>query len=122
MLHKGRQGIAETVSRHRALARHMASIVETCVDLELLAPVELSIVCFRYAPAELGGKEDELNRVNKLVMEMVQAGGDAFLSSALLNGRFALRACVLHYATTPEDVAALISAVRRTGESIVRGR
>jgi aromatic-L-amino-acid/L-tryptophan decarboxylase len=122
MLHKGRQGITETVSRHRALARHMASIVETCVDLELLAPVELSIVCFRYAPAELGGKEDELNRLNKRVMEMVQAGGDAFLSSALLNGRFALRACVLHYATTPEDVAALISVVRRTGESIVRGR
>jgi aromatic-L-amino-acid decarboxylase len=122
LLHQGRKGIGETVSRHRALARHMASIVETCVDLELLAPVELSIVCFRYAPSQLSGNEDELNRLNKRVMEMVQAGGDAFLSSAVLGGRFALRACVLHYATTPEDVAALISAVRRTGESILRGR
>jgi glutamate/tyrosine decarboxylase-like PLP-dependent enzyme len=122
LLHQGRKGVTETVSRHRALARHMASIVETCVDLELLAPVELSIVCFRFAPAELSGKEDELNRINKRVMEMVQAAGDAFLSSAMINGRFALRACVLHYATTPEDVAALISAVRRTGESIMRGR
>ncbi len=122
LLHQGRKGVTETVSRHRALARHMASIVETCVDLELLAPVELSIVCFRFAPAELSGKEDELNRINKRVMEMVQAGGDAFLSSAMINGRFALRACVLHYATTPEDVAALISAVRRTGESMMRGR
>jgi hypothetical protein len=55
-------------------------------------------------------------------MEMVQTSGDAFLSSAMINGRFALRACVLHYATTPEDVAALISVVRRTGESILRGR
>jgi aromatic-L-amino-acid/L-tryptophan decarboxylase len=120
LLHRGRVGVTEIVSRHRALARHMASIIDSCLDLERLAPVELSIVCFRYAPTHLQGNEEELNRINKRVMEIVQSGGEAFLSSTVLNGRFALRACVLHYATTAEDVASLIAEVRRSGESLTR--
>jgi aromatic-L-amino-acid/L-tryptophan decarboxylase len=80
-----------------------------------LAPVELSIVCFRYAPAELRGDDSRSNAVNKAIMEKVQSGGEAFLSGTVLRGQFALRACILHYATTEEDVRALLDVVRRVG-------
>jgi glutamate/tyrosine decarboxylase-like PLP-dependent enzyme len=114
--HAGRAGLAALVSRHTALARHLAALVDSSPDLERLAPVELSVVCFRYAPARLRGDDARLNALNKAVMEQVQAGGEAFLSGTVLRGRFALRACVLHYATTEADVAALLDAVRRTGK------
>jgi aromatic-L-amino-acid decarboxylase len=45
----------------------------------------------------------------------VQASGAAFLTQTTLGGRFALRACILHYATTESDLAALVDAVRETG-------
>ena len=46
--------------------------------LELMAPVELSIVCFRYVPDSLQGNEEQLDALNKRIMEEVQAGGKAF--------------------------------------------
>ena len=56
---------------------------------------------------------------NKRLMEALQAGGEAFVSGTLLRGRFALRACVLHYGTTEADIEALLDAVRRTGSRLV---
>jgi aromatic-L-amino-acid decarboxylase len=113
--HLGRSGVQELVARHIALAEHLARLVDAAPDLERLAPVELSIVCFRYAPAQLRGDDERLNALNKRVMEMVQASGTAFLTQTTLRGRFTLRACVLHYATTAADVAVLVDVVRQTG-------
>ena len=113
--HLGRDGVRDLIGRHLALARHLAALVDAAPDLERLADVELSIVCFRYAPVRLRGDERALDALNKRVMEDVQASGAAFLTQTTLGGRFALRACVLHYATAEPDVAALVDAVRETG-------
>ena len=113
--HAGRSGIATMVARHNALARTLAALIQDHHDLELLAPVELSIVCFRYAPLALRGDEAALNDLNKTIMEGLQVGGEAFVSSTVLRGRFALRACILHYGTTEQDIAALVAATRRVG-------
>jgi hypothetical protein len=56
--------------------------------------------------------------LNKAIMQELQAGGEAFVTNAVLRGRFALRACILHYGTTEEDLAALIDVVRRTGHRL----
>lgn len=116
----GRDGLAATVGRHNALARRLAAAVDAAADFERLAPVELSIVCFRYVPDALRGGFDatRLDHLNKIIMEAVQTGGEAFLTQAILHDRFALRANVLHYATTEADITALIEIVRRTGERL----
>jgi aromatic-L-amino-acid/L-tryptophan decarboxylase len=111
----GRAGLTDLVCRHNALAQRLALLIDADPDLECLAPVELSIVCFRYAPAELRGDDSRLNAVNKAIMEKVQSGGEAFLSGTVLRGQFALRACILHFATTEEDIRALLDVVRRVG-------
>jgi aromatic-L-amino-acid/L-tryptophan decarboxylase len=49
----GRTGLVAHVSRHNTLAQYMASLIDDVPDLELMAPVELSIVCFRYVPNSL---------------------------------------------------------------------
>jgi len=118
--HLGRAGVGRHVSRHVALARRLAALVDATPDLERMAPVELSIVCFRYVPAGAVLDDAALDALNKRIMETVQAEGHAFVSNGVLRGRFALRACVLHYATTEDDLEALVSVVRETGTRCAR--
>ena len=111
----GRTGLVAHVTRHNTLAQYMASLVDDIPDLELMAPVELSIVCFRYVPDSLRGDEEQLDALNKRIMEEVQAGGKAFVNGTILHDRFVLRSCALHYALTEDDVVAIIEEVRRVG-------
>jgi aromatic-L-amino-acid decarboxylase len=113
--HLGRDGVRELVGRHIALAEHLAELVHRAPDLELMAPPGLSIVCFRYAPAHLRGDDKRLDALNQRAMEEVQTSGAAFLTQTTLRGRFVLRACILHYATTETDLATLVDVVRQTG-------
>jgi glutamate/tyrosine decarboxylase-like PLP-dependent enzyme len=111
----GRAGVQRHLARHLALARTLADLVDAAPDLERLAPVELSIVCFRFVPP--GGDRDPAatDALNKRIMEVVQAEGRAFLTNATVGGRFALRACVLHYGTSESDLELLVGAVREAG-------
>jgi len=113
--HLGRDGVRELIARHLGLAQRLANLVDAAPDLERLGEVELSIVCFRCVPPSLRGDDRALDALNKRVMEEVQASGAAFLTQTTLAGRFALRACILHYATTEADLAVLVDAVRETG-------
>ena len=118
LLHAGRDGLATMISRQNALARELGEMVADVSDLELLTDITLSICCFRYVPPDRDLDDAALDALNKQIMERVQAGGAAFLTQAMVHGRFALRANVLHYATTSEDIAALVGVVRETGAEL----
>ncbi len=109
----GRSGLVALVSLHNALARHLAELIDDTPELERMAPVELSTVCFRAVPPRLRSDDAALDAFNKAVMREVQLEGEAFLSGATLRGFFVLRACVLHPMTTEEDIVALVGAVQR---------
>ena len=108
----GARRIAEAVSKDISLAAYMGELVTSADDFELLAPVELSICCFRYVPPELNGNDDELNRLNERIMATVQKGGRAYVSNATVNGKFALRACITNFRTTKADIEQTIEVVR----------
>jgi glutamate/tyrosine decarboxylase-like PLP-dependent enzyme len=113
--HLGRDGVAALIDRHVGLARRLAAIVDAAPDLERVAPAELSVVCFRFAPPDRTENAARLDALNKRLVERIQAEGRTFLTGTVLRGRFAMRACVLHYGTTDADVDALIDIVRETG-------
>jgi glutamate/tyrosine decarboxylase-like PLP-dependent enzyme len=113
--HAGRSGLENMVARHNDLAQYLAGLVDAAADMERMAPVELSIVCFRYIPTELQGDEERLSALNKRIMEEVQSGGEAFLTGTVLRGHFVLRACIIHYETREDDLVALLSIVRQVG-------
>ena len=115
MQYAGRAGLAQMVTQHNALAQHLATLIDDAGDLERLAPVALCIVCFRYVPEELRGDDVRLNALNKRIMETVQERGNSFLHSTMLQGRLALRACIMHYDTTAADIAALVEEIRSVG-------
>jgi glutamate/tyrosine decarboxylase-like PLP-dependent enzyme len=113
--------IAAAVSEDIALAAYLGEMVSSADDFELLAPVELSICCFRYVP-DRGMSDAELNHLNERVMELVQKGGRAYLSNATVNGKFALRACITNFRTTKSDIDETIAAVRDAAELLTRRR
>ena len=106
----GARRIAEAVTEDIALAAYLSELVDAADDFELLAPVELSICCFRYVPP--GVKATELDSLNERIMGRVQTGGRAYLSNATVNGRFALRACITNFRTTKSDIEETIEAIR----------
>ena len=102
-----------------ACARHLEKLVLASDDLEMLAPVCLSIFCFRYAPRPYSGDLDALNE--RILLE-VQRDGSSYLSNARLRGRFALRGCVLNHRTTEKDMEILLEDVRRPARRVLASR
>ncbi len=115
----GTRCLADQVARHIDLAAQLAGMVERAPDFELVVPPELSIVCFRYRPPVSWLTPDALDDLNRRVLPAVQEDGEAFLAGTEIRGRFALRACIVHYATSTGDLAALLAAVRRCGAGLL---
>jgi glutamate/tyrosine decarboxylase-like PLP-dependent enzyme len=88
-------------------AQLLARLITAEPTLELLAPVELSTVCFRWKDAP----EGELNRRNAAILHEVIRRGRVYLSNASVHGAFALRVCILNHRTTDADVAAVVEEV-----------
>ena len=107
--HHGVDGYRRAIEGDLALADYLAERVRSSARLELLEPRELSIVCFRCAFP--GAGPEELDSLNQRVVEAVQLGGEAFLSSTVVDGRFWLRACFVNPLMRKDDVDALLAAV-----------
>jgi aromatic-L-amino-acid decarboxylase len=120
LAHAGTSGLARHIARQIALARYLEKNIAAAPDFELLSKGRLSIVCFRYVPQELAANEEALDALNKRIMEHMQAQGTAFLTNTMLAGRFALRACILHYATTERDLDTMLQAVRDAAQTVLQ--
>jgi glutamate/tyrosine decarboxylase-like PLP-dependent enzyme len=107
----GREGHRAMVERHLDLAQHLARLVQEAPDLELLAPAQLCVVCFRYRPPR-GGRLDALNA--RLGEELI-ADGRVFAGTTVYRGMTALRPAIVNWRTTEADVELLISIVREIG-------
>ncbi len=83
----------------------------------MLAPVALSVFCFRYRPRGFAG---DLDVLNQRIMAELQRSGFAYLSNARINGKFALRGCVLSYRTTERDMDILMREVMRIGADLCK--
>jgi glutamate/tyrosine decarboxylase-like PLP-dependent enzyme len=105
----GTQAIGEAIEDNIACAKYFANLISSLYDFEMLAPVDLSIFCFRYRPRGFTG---DLDALNERVMLEVQHGGSSYLSNARVGGMFALRGCVLNYRTTKRDMEILLEDVR----------
>jgi glutamate/tyrosine decarboxylase-like PLP-dependent enzyme len=119
----GRDGYLKMIGDDIRLAQYLYSLVAASAELEALS-CGLSIVTLRYVPADLrqflGSAETEqyLNRLNTDVLSAIETSGEAFLSNNVSEGRFELRACIVNFRTTLEDVEALPDLIVRIGRGI----
>jgi aromatic-L-amino-acid decarboxylase len=112
----GARAIQQAIDSNIAVAQHLATTIQASDDFELLAPAPLSIVCFRYRGGDGRLREDAPARqdaFNKTLMVEVQRDGDSYLSNATVDGRFALRACIVNFRTETADAERLLGTIRR---------
>ena len=107
------------MARNVEQAHYLGELIAAHLQLELMAPIGLDIVCFRYNP---GGLDDEaLNALNKEVLIRLQEQGIAAPSYTTLNGRYCLRVAIANFRSTQADFDALVEAVVRLGQMIHEG-
>jgi aromatic-L-amino-acid/L-tryptophan decarboxylase len=126
--HVGRAGYVKMIGDDIRLSQWLAARVAEHPELELFTQ-SLSITTFRYVPRELGadsGRSAEaeayLDEVNRDLLERVQTSGEAFVSHAVVRGRYVLRPCIVNFHTSQGDLAALIETVVRLGREAVAAR
>ncbi len=109
MRYLGREGAAELIRRHVAWAREFAAWLRQDGRFEIIAPVTLSLVCFRYR----GSNED-----NQRLLDAVNSSGKAFLSHNVLDHRFVLRFAIGNIATTHEDIEEVWALLRAAANGL----
>jgi aromatic-L-amino-acid/L-tryptophan decarboxylase len=89
----GVQGLQTRLREQIAMAHRLADAIAHAKDFELLAPVPLSLVCFRYHPAGVDGQA-QLDSLNAALMEQLNRSGKLYLSHTKLRGQYALRMAI----------------------------
>jgi glutamate/tyrosine decarboxylase-like PLP-dependent enzyme len=103
----GLAAFREAIKENLRQARLLAQLIEVEPALELLAPVELSAVCFRWTGADC----ETLNERNAEILRYVNQRGRLWLSNASVRGTFGLRVCIVNHRTTDEDIHGVVEEV-----------
>jgi glutamate/tyrosine decarboxylase-like PLP-dependent enzyme len=121
--HAGRSGYVETIAEDIRLSRRLHERLRGHARFEALTQ-SLSITTFRYVPPDLRSKigepevEESLNRLNRALLARIEKSGELFVSNAVIDGRFALRACIVNFRTSEEDIDALPGIVERIAQGL----
>jgi aromatic-L-amino-acid/L-tryptophan decarboxylase len=114
----GLSGYRSSIERDIRLAGRLAGHLRSSGCFEIFEPQSLSIVCFRISSPELQHDAQMLDVLNKAVLEKVQLGGQAFLSSTVLDGRFWLRACIINPRASEKDLEELVVNLISSARSV----
>ena len=106
------------IEKNVAQAAYLASLVEKSDRLELVAPVPLNVVCFRYV--DVGRHDEELDTINERILVRLQEDGLAVPSGVRVKGKFALRVANVNHRSTKADFDALVADVLRIGDGLIR--
>jgi Glutamate decarboxylase and related PLP-dependent proteins len=109
---------ARMVEQNVAQAGYLGSLVNANKDLELVAPVALNVVCFRYVKS--GMTSEELDGLNEQILVRLQEDGLAVPSGVRVRGKFALRVANVNHRSRREDFAALVQDSVRIGGELSR--
>jgi len=114
----GFAAIRKSIETDLSHARRLADSIAKEHALELLAPVELSAVCFRYV-GKTPPPESELNQLNLDILKRIVARGHVYLSNATLHSKFCLRACIVNHRTTDADIDAVPAEVLSAAKELL---
>lgn len=115
----GRAGYVESIRDDIALTRAMADYAESLPEIEVRT-CRLSIVTFRFVPSGPPNLRtpERLNSLNQAILAEMQSGGKAFVSNAVLDGDYYLRACCVNFRTRLSDVVAAMDLAVETGRRL----
>jgi glutamate/tyrosine decarboxylase-like PLP-dependent enzyme len=108
----GRTGYVDSMAEDIRLSQRLFALVKAHPEFEALTQ-NLSIATFRYVPSALRSTigdpatEATLEKLNRKALERIEKDGRAFLSNAVINGKYAMRACIVNFRTSDADIDAL---------------
>jgi glutamate/tyrosine decarboxylase-like PLP-dependent enzyme/ribosomal protein S18 acetylase RimI-like enzyme len=103
----------QLVRRNITQAQYLGTLITQTPGLELMAPISLNIVCYRYNPGHLN--DNALNALNKELLQRIQEQGIATPSYTVLNGCYAIRVAITNHRSTLRDFEILVEASARLG-------
>jgi glutamate/tyrosine decarboxylase-like PLP-dependent enzyme len=115
--HVGRSGYIKSIGEDIELSKMLYKLADQHPELEAVSQ-NLSIATFRYIPQGHNNENDYLNRLNETILNALQAGGEVFLSNAIVHGKYCLRACIVNFRTSKKDIKEIIEIVLREGRKI----
>jgi aromatic-L-amino-acid/L-tryptophan decarboxylase len=115
----GVKALARLIEQNVAQAQYLANLIDAHPELELLAPVPLNVVCFRFMPR--GNEGADLNALNEEILLRVQEGGLALPSATVLQGRYAIRCANVNHRSRRTDFELLVDEVVKLGRKISAG-
>jgi glutamate/tyrosine decarboxylase-like PLP-dependent enzyme len=117
----GRSGYEAMIREDIQLAQRLYALADEHPELQANS-CDLSITTFRFVPMGIDPDDESnqelLNELNGELLTTLQRRGEMFVSNALLDDRFLLRACVVNFRTTLSDIEALPEIVVRTGRQV----
>ena len=99
-------------------AKYLEHLIQQQDNLELMAPVSMNIVCFRYKPGKI--TDEQLNELNKEILMRLQEEGIAAPSGTRLNGNECIRAAIVNHRSKQKDFDILVREVLRIGKAIAK--
>lgn len=113
---EGLEKIGRMIERNVEQAEQAAARVRSSRELELLAPVGLNIVCFRFADAP----RERLDEINHEIVLRLHESGFAVPSEGSVRGQTAIRCAFVNHRTQAEDTDAFVDEVTRLGRLLAR--
>ena len=116
----GLEGLQDKVRNHIAYAAELAQSISSEPDFEILAPVVISVVCFRFRPEGFG--EEDLNTLNEKLNHRLNDTGKIYLSHTVLKGKYTLRMVTAQTNVTAEHVKNAWSLIKETARDLLKDR
>jgi aromatic-L-amino-acid decarboxylase len=113
----GVEGLRDTVRNHIAIAAELSEMISEEIDFEILAPVVICVVCFRYIPA--GYNEDQINDINEKLNHQLNDSGKLYLSHTVLNGKYTLRMVTAQTNVSADHVIKAWSLIKETARKLI---
>lgn len=112
----GVEGLRDKIREHILFASKLKELILKEPDFEILAPVIINVVCFRYSPP--GIDEDKLNSINEKLNHLLNDSGKLYLSHTVLNGKYTLRMVTGQTNVTFDHVEKAWSLIRKTAQEL----
>jgi aromatic-L-amino-acid decarboxylase len=116
----GVDGLRDRLRAHLKIAQEFRSWIEADPDFEILAPVHVNTVCFRFHPGRGKESERELEALNREIMDRINASGKMYITHTRLSGRFCLRLSIGQTYTTRDNVTKAWETIRKYAGSVQR--
>ena len=112
----GLEELRNKLRYHIQIAASLTEMISGESDFEILAPVTICVVCFRYNPR--GCNEKEINAINEKLNHMLNDSGKLYISHTVLNGRYTLRMVTAQTNVTLDHVEKAWSRIKKTARSL----